>query len=148
VFPTASLAVLAAVGALLATPLAVLSDEFNAPTLTGWNLMRGDDFGDGNDHRVTVEDGALTLVPARSWWVDGHEALYLSKDVTGDFVATMRVQVTGTSTELPQADWTLSGILVRDPASTHERESWLAFRTGEVGGGWVYERKTTRTSRS
>jgi hypothetical protein len=57
-FSTASLPALAAVGALPATPVAVLSDEFNAPTLAGWTLMRGDDLGDGSDRRVTVEDRA------------------------------------------------------------------------------------------
>jgi hypothetical protein len=102
-------------------------------------VLRGDDQGDGVNHVVTVADGALVLEPRVSWWVDGHEALYVWKPVAGDFVATARVHVTGKQTEQPDSDWTLSGILVRDPASTHERESWVSLRTGFVHGDWVYE---------
>jgi hypothetical protein len=128
--------------------LASLSDEFAGPSLTGWQTMRGDDFGDGTAHSISVQDGALTLVPVRSWWVDDKEALYVWKQVTGDFVATMRVRVTGTQTDDPQANWSLSGILVRNPASTHANENWIAFRTGVVNGSRVYERKTTLRSHS
>src|ERR687887_1701867 len=110
--------------------------------------MRGDDFGDGTAHSISVQDGALMLVPVRSWWVDDREALYVWKPVSGDFVATMRVRVTGTQTDDPQANWSLSGILVRNPASTHANENWLAFRTGVVNDSRVYERKTTVRSRS
>jgi hypothetical protein len=137
-----------ALAALGATPLATLSDEFETSPLAGWNVTYGDDFGDGTDHGVAVRDGALTLTPRTSWWVDDREALYVAKPVTGDFVATMRVRVTGTESEEPRSNWTLSGILARDPRSTHARENWVSFRTGWVDGGWVYERKTTQGSRS
>lgn len=125
-----------------------LSDEFNGPALSGWSTTLGDDFGDGNDHAVSVEDGSLTLVPKRSWWVDDKQALYVSKTVAGDFVATMRVHVSGVNAEEPDANWTLSGILVRNPRSTHANENWIAFRTGAVSGSRVYERKTTVRSHS
>jgi hypothetical protein len=128
--------------------LSSLSDEFNGSALTGWQTMQGDDFGDGTAHDVRVADGALALTPVRSWWVDDKEALYVWKQVTGDFVASMRVQVTGTKTAEPQANWSLSGILVRNPASTHANENWIAFRTGVVNDSRVYERKTTVHSRS
>jgi hypothetical protein len=124
------------------------SDEFNSTELTGWNVLRGDDVGDGTEHSIAVQGGALVLQPRVSWWVHGTEALYIWKPVTGDFVATMRVNVTGTQAAKPDSDWTLSGILVRNPASTHENENWVSLRTGVVGGSWVYERKTTARSRS
>ena len=143
------LAALAFVGvAAAAGGLRSLSDEFDGAALSGWSTTLGDDFGDGTDHAVLVQDGSLTLVPKRSWWVDDKEALYVSKTVTGDFVATMRVRVTGVNTEEPDASWTLSGILVRNPSSTHANENWIAFRTGVVSAGRVYERKTTVRSRS
>src|ERR671935_905921 len=126
---SSALAVVAAAAAL-AAGLPALSDEFDGSAVAGWNVLRGDDFGDGTDHAVSVEDGTLRIVPRRSWWVDDHEALYLWKPVTGDFVATMRVRVTGTKTEEPQANWTLSGILLRDPRSMQARENWVSFRTG------------------
>jgi hypothetical protein len=131
-----------------AFPPGSLSDEFDSASPAGWNVTYGDDVGDGINHSVTVEGGSLTLRPRRSWWVDDHEALYVSKAVTGDFVATMRARVTGTETEEPQSNWTLSGFLLRDPRSTHARENWVSFRTGWVDGRWVYERKTTQGSRS
>lgn len=139
-------AVLAAGAAAAGLPS--LSDEFSSPGLAGWSTMRGDDFGDGTNHEIGVEGGTLKIVPMRSWWVDDKEAAYVWKEVTGDFVATMHVQVTGTATDDPEANWSLSGILVRDPRSTHANENWLAFRTGFVNGSRVYERKTTLHSHS
>jgi hypothetical protein len=142
------LAAVARARALGTGGLTSLSDEFDGSSLAGWQTMHGDDFGDGTAHAVSVQDGALTLVPVRSWWVDDKEALYVWKQVTGDFVATMRVRVTGTQTDDPQANWSLSGILVRNPASTHPNENWIAFRTGVVNASRVYERKTTLRSHS
>lgn len=54
-------------------------------------LPASDEFGDGTEHAISVEGGALVLEP--------------------------RVR-------------TLSGILVRNPTSTHERENWISLRTG------------------
>src|SRR5689334_5410891 len=107
-----------AASAAAAGGLGALSDDFGGATPAGWNMMNGDDFGDGTAHDVAVVDGALTVSPTRSWWVDDKEAWYAWKDVTGDFVATMRVRVSGTKTPDPQANWSLSGILVRDGRST------------------------------
>ena len=137
-----------AAAAAAAGGLGALSDDFGGATPAGWNMMNGDDFGDGTAHDVAVVDGALTVSPTRSWWVDDKEAWYAWKDVTGDFVATMRVRVSGTKTPDPQANWSLSGILVRDGRSTHANENWIAFRTGFVNGSRVYERKTTLHSHS
>jgi hypothetical protein len=148
--PLTAVTVLSAFVLAAASPAATMpaSDEFDGATLNGWSVLRGDDQGDGVNHVVTVADGALVLEPRISWWVDAHEALYVWKPVGGDFVVTARVHVTGKQTEQPDSDWTLSGILVRDPASTHERESWVSLRTGFVHGDWVYERKTTVGSHS
>jgi hypothetical protein len=128
--------------------LHALSDEFDGTALTGWQTMLGDDFGSGTAHQVSVADGALTLTPVRSWWVDNHEALFVWKPVRGDFVATIHVRVTGTKTDGPQANWSLSGLLVRDPRSTHANENWVSFRTGVVDNSRVYERKSTLHSHS
>lgn len=144
----ASLALAVAGGVAAAGGLPSLSDEFDAGALNGWNVVQGDDVGDGTNHSIELRGGSLVLTPRVSWWVNGTEALYVWKPVAGDFVVTMRVHVTGAQTEKPDADWTLSGILVRSPASTHASENWVSLRTGVVGGDWVYERKTTMRSRS
>lgn len=146
--PLLAVTVCALTGAAALAGTLPASDEFGGAALSGWNVQRGDDFGDGTDHAVSVEDGALVLAPRVSWWVDDHEALYVWKPATGDFVASMRVDVTGAASTKPDSDWTLSGILVRNPASTHERENWISLRTGVVHGDWVYERKTTAGSHS
>jgi hypothetical protein len=124
------------------------SDEFDGTALDGWALIRGEDQGDGVAHGIEVGGGVLALSPKLSWWVDDTQALYLYKPRTGDFVATMRVKVTGVDGTEPESNWTLSGILLRSPASGHGHENWLAFRTGWVNGVPTYERKTTRSSRS
>jgi len=48
--------------------------------------------------------GELTIVPGRSWWVDGTRAFYLAKPVQGDFVVTARLHVTGRDGPSPTAD--------------------------------------------
>jgi hypothetical protein len=75
--------------------------------------------------------------PARSWWVDGTRAFYLYRAATGDFTATIHVNVTGVATPMPQRDWSLSGLLLRSPASTKTDENRVSLRVGAVGGGWV-----------
>jgi hypothetical protein len=88
------------------------------------------------------------VVPGRSWWVDGTRAFALVKPVQGDFVATVRIRVTGTGGPTPTANWSLSGLLVRRPTADRIDESWLAFRVGRVDGSDVFERKTTRSGHS
>ena len=141
----AVIAAACAVGARAAVPLASLSDEFESEaSLGGWTRFDGD----FPPAQVEVGGGEVRVTPSKSWWVHDDRAFALTKDVTGDFVATMRIDVTGVAAAKPGRDWSLSGFLVRSPASRKGRESWLAFRTGVVGGGWVFERKTTIGSRS
>ena len=140
-----AVALVGAAGA--AAALGGLSDEFDSPALAGWNVMQGD-LQDGVATNYGVAAGELTVVPGRSWWVDDVRAFYLYKDVRRDFKATVRLNVTGKSTPLPTADWSLSGLLVRKPTDDRENENWLSFRTGAVAGGAVLERKTTRRSHS
>ena len=128
-----------------AAPLASLSDEFDDPgSLTRWTVFDGD-FGPS---QVRIADGALDVVPPTSWWVHGDRAFYAHKPVTGDFVVTARVNVTGVEGPTPMRNWSLSGLLVRSPASRPLRESWIALRTGVVDGRWRFERKTTVASQS
>lgn len=134
-----------------ASGLSALSDEFGDPaSLAKWQVFQGD-LQDGVESRYDVgatTPGQLTIVPGRSWWFGDTRAFFLSESVRGDFKATMLVQATGKQTPLPTANWSLSGILVRQPTSDRTRESWVSLRSGVVGGSPVFERKTTRTSRS
>ena len=129
-----------------AAPLPSLSDEFDVPsTAFQWQEMRGD-LADGVVPTWDIAQsapGELTITPGRSWWVDGTRAFYLYKPVTGDFVVTARLHVTGRAGPSPTTDWSLSGLLVRRPTDNRGQESWVSFRTGRRAGKDVFERKTT-----
>jgi hypothetical protein len=133
-----------------ATPVA-LSDEFDdAGTLASWHVIQGD-LQDGVAARYDIASsnpGQLTVVPGRSWWVHSSRAFFVYKLVRGDFKATALVNATGKDALLPTANWSLSGILVRSPASGRGSENWVSFRTGAVQGAPTLERKSTRQSRS
>lgn len=137
---------LASAVAFGAAPLPSLSDTFDDPaTLPAWQVIQGD-YPDGDSTAYDVGKstvGELTVVPGRSWWVDQTRGWYLYKPVTGDFMATLRLRVTGRSGDEPTANWSLSGLLVRRPTADRAQESWLSFRIGRVNNVDVFERKTT-----
>src|SRR5919204_2295266 len=112
-----SLAVLVlAVGARADTPeLTALSDDFDsAATLSNWQAMQGDVI-DGAPTRYSVDSGELVVHTAHSKWFAGERAFYLSKEVKGDFIATVRLRVSGEHGPVPTVDWSLAGLLVRAP---------------------------------
>jgi hypothetical protein len=128
--------------------LPALSDGFADPsTLAGWNVMQGDVQG-GLPARFDIDrstPGQLTIRPAYSWWVKDGRAFFLYRLVSGDFSVTTRLQTTGAHGGIPQASWSLAGLLVRSPAGDADRaaESWVGWTAGAVKGGRVLERKTT-----
>ena len=149
---TAGLAALLLMPASSSSGLSALSDEFGdaSATQASWRLFQGD-VQDGVPPRYDVgltTPGQLTVIPGRSWWFGDTRAFFLYKQVRGDFKATMLVDVTGKQTSLPTANWSLSGILVRQATDDRTRESWISLRSGVVHGNPSFERKTTRSSHS
>ena len=146
--PLLALAALAAcVGtAWAAGPPSSLSDEFDGTALAGWEQMQGD-APEGNA-RVGAAGGLLTIHSAHASWIRDRRAFYIWKDVTGDFVATTRIMVTGENGETPTADWSLAGLLVRRTTDDPTHENWIGWTTGVVSGAPVFERKTTARSAS
>jgi hypothetical protein len=139
---------LAAVGASAnaSSDLAALSDEFDSPSsLANWQLMQGDVI-DGAPARYAIESGNLVVHAAHTKWIDDQHAFYLWKEVKGDFVATVRVEVTGEHTAVPTANWSLAGLLVRSPQTA--KEDWINFTVGQARGKRVFERKSTRSTAS
>jgi hypothetical protein len=128
--------------------LPALSDGFGDPaTLAGWTVMQGDVQG-GPPARYDVDrtaPGQLTIRPAYSWWVKDGRAFFLYRLVSGDFSVTTRLQATGVHGGIPQASWSLAGLLVRSPAGDADRaaERWVGWTAGAVRGARVFERKTT-----
>jgi hypothetical protein len=104
-------------GATLPAP----GDDFDDAALGGWEQMQGDVAGGATS--VSVRDGLLTIRSARASWLRDQRAFYLWKDVTGDFVATTRIRVSGERSEQPTADWSLAGLLVRRATADAARES-------------------------
>src|SRR5690349_17036455 len=133
-----------AAGTAAAAPLPSLNDEFDVPgTAAQWQEIKGD-LADGVVPTWDISQstpGELTITPGRSWWVDGTRAFYLYKPVSGDFVVTARLHVTGRDGPVPTADWSLSGLLVRRPTDDRGKESWVSFRIGRRAGKDVFERK-------
>jgi hypothetical protein len=130
--------------------IARASDEFNDPaTLSDWTVIQGT-LPDGNPGDVDIAQtsaGMLTMVPSRSWWVNGTRGFFVYKQVAGDFVVTARIRASGRSTPVPTVDWSLAGLLLRAPVGPNEGENWIGYTVGFVGAPKV-ERKTTKFNRS
>jgi hypothetical protein len=129
-----------------AEPLPSLSDEFDGTTLAAWQQMQGD--APEGSARVAAAGGVLTIHSAHASWIRDQRAYYVWKDVTGDFLATTRIKVSGEAGEAPTADWSLAGLLVRRATDDPARENWIGWTTGAVSGAPVFERKTTARSAS
>ena len=129
-----------------ASDLPALSDEFDsASSLANWHVMQGEMI-DGAPARYGVDSGELVVHAAHSKWIDDQHAFYLWKEVTGDFVATVRLSVTGEHGAIPTANWSLAGLLVRSPQTSSE--NWINFTVGHARGKNVFERKSTRSTHS
>src|SRR5262245_18784627 len=102
----------AAGAARAAPPVTSLSDDFDGAAPDGWSQTQGD-APESAPARASVSGGVLTIHSAHASWSRGQRAYYLWKDVTGDFLATTRIAVTGEAGGLPTADWSLAGLLVR-----------------------------------
>ncbi|MDC0667366.1 hypothetical protein [Nannocystis radixulma] len=137
--------------------LAALDDEFDDPaSLAGWQTFSR---AEGWPDRVkqidvaTTQPGHLTLVPSTSFWLYDHHAPLLFREVTGDFMVTTRVRVTGAATEVPGRKYSLAGLMARAPHPEGSsgwrpgQEHWIFITTG-TGDGDVPQIETKNTVRS
>lgn len=141
-----------------ATPITMLSDEFDAPESLGRWTSHGAAEGWPEMIRTLGIDGGgvLRLEPTVSGWYADFRGPFLFQEVTGDFVATTRVRARGTNGDLPSATWSLAGLMVREPRTTTAQswepraENWLFATTGIAAqaGQPVIETKTTVNGRS
>jgi hypothetical protein len=101
--------------------------------------------------------GNLRFEPTTSGWYADFHGAFLFKEITGDFLATTRLKVSGKTGEMPTALWSLAGLMVREPRQNANKdnwkpsgENWLFFTTGvaEPAGQTVFETKSTANSRS
>src|SRR5688500_2793776 len=149
-----------------------LSDEFDTPaTLGDWRRIWREEYWDA-DQLEHYDIGAtraswLTMVPYASSWYEDYRGELAFKQVTGDFVASARVQARnrdgtgapGSGAGGPAgSEFSLAGILVRaprediaccDPGNWQPgRERYVFFSTGSADqtGAHQFEAKTTRAA--
>ncbi|WP_400194348.1 hypothetical protein [Hymenobacter sp. B81] len=141
--------------------MATLSEEFSDATgLSRWKQFHE---AEGWPSMVARADigraakGHLYLEPTTSGWYADFHGAFMYKEITGDFLVTSRLKVTGKTTELPATTWSLAGLMVREarptvkPANWQPNgENWLFLTAGiaEPAGQPVFESKTTVNSRS
>jgi hypothetical protein len=135
--------------------LSALDDEFNdASSLRNWSRLSDTEGWPDQIKRLdvnTTTPGSLHLEPYTSFWFGDFHAPYLYKRVTGDFVVTTRVLVTGAHDQVPQQSYSLGGLLVRSPhdegakAWKEKSENWFFITAGSGDGDHVpqYETKNT-----
>jgi hypothetical protein len=131
--------VVAAPAASAAADLAALGDEFDdAGSLASWRRFETVEGWPDHARRVdvnTTSPGHLYLEPATSGWYADWHGPFLFREVAGDFDVTARLRVDGLAGGLPTSDWSLAGLMVREPrpgraAWAPERENWLFATTG------------------
>lgn len=134
-----------------------LSDEFNdTVSLRQWFLFHATEGYPNKIKSLLVNQGRLELQPKASGWYADYQAPFLFKTITGNFDVRAKVKVSGVSNTLPTVDWSLAGLMVRQPKPTNKetwrprQENWLFITTGvaEQTDLPVFEVKSTNNSLS
>lgn len=144
---------------LFTTPLhaeETFRTDFNdARDLTNWNLLQIEGWAQ-KWRDVSIQNGSLRIEPHSSSWYEDHIGGYLYREVEGDFSITTRIHVSGINSPLPQHEYSLAGLLIRNPIDIDPdnwqtgRENWLFLSMGTAtpAGEPHYEVKTTINSHS
>lgn len=134
-----------------------LSDEFNdVATLTQWKKFHEAEGFPDKIKSLSIQNGKLILQPKASGWYADYQAPFIFKTVNGNFDVRAKIKVSGEQGGLPTVDWSLAGLMVRQPKPTDKtswcprQENWLFITTGvaEQTNLPVLEVKTTNNSLS
>lgn len=151
------LLILSATTATAQSGIERLSDEFNdTASLQQWSLFHAAEGYPNKIKSVGVNQGKLELQPKASGWYADYQAPFLFKTITGNFDVRTKVKVSGANSTLPTVDWSLAGLMVRQPKQTNKetwrprQENWLFITTGiaEQTDLPVFEVKSTNNSLS
>ncbi len=136
--------------------LASLSDEFDSPaSFKTWKNLADTERLPNRVEKIdigTTAPGQLTIVPRSGAWWAGYHGIFLFKEVTGDFIVTTRLKVTGKTGGEPSVIWTISGLLLRAPVGLtvpleQRKENWIYLMTGRgPGADRVVDSKSTLAS--
>ena len=138
-------------------PLAALSDDFSSPlTLANWQRVTiveqwPNEPLESHDIGGTRE-GWMTLMPRTSSWYEDYRGALLFKEVTGDFIATTRVESRNRAgTGAPGRLYSLGGLMTRAPreitpatwTAGEERYTFLSIGAANQEGTFQFEVKAT-----
>lgn len=127
-----------------------LSDEFTDPAaLSRWkHVYREEGTGANQLEKLGVRDGHLLMVPHASTWYKDYRGVLLFKPVSGNFVVTTQVQVSGRRGGAPQSPFSLAGLMVRAWRPGGENYVFLSLGAADRPGTFQLEVKTTVNSDS
>lgn len=140
--------------------LSALTDNFDDPkSLKSWKFVHEtEDLGNRPIETFEVKQkGWLTLIPRTSTWYRDYRGALAYKEVTGDFMVTTHLRVSGRSgTGAPKSQFSLAGLMIRTPQGV-DRGTWrpgrenyvfLSVGSADQAGKWQHEVKTTVNSDS
>jgi len=127
--------------------LSALSDEFDDPdALSEWTRLANVEGWTDKLKTLDVDEtaeGALYLEPYPSVWFYDYTAPLLFKTIEGNFMATTRINVSGTASAMPSTTYSLAGLMARRPrpgapftadsAWAKDRENYVFHVTGTTG---------------
>lgn len=136
------------------TPLDSLSDKFsNASSLASWQQWHTTEGQPDKWKSFQIKNDLLELQPHASGWYADYAAPFLYKMIDGNFDVRTKIKVSGAKDALPQTEWSLAGLMVRQPkrpgaAWEPRQENWLFLTMGiaEPKGVPVFEAKSTTNS--
>lgn len=136
------------------TPLDSLNDEFGKGfSIANWQQWHTTEGQPDKWKSIQIKNDVLHLQPLASGWYADFAAPFLYKTVDGNFDVRTKIKVSGEKDALPQTEWSLAGLMVRQPrrpgaAWEPRQENWLFLTTGiaEPKGVPVFEAKTTNNS--
>lgn len=137
--------------------IASLSTTFTGPdALQGWTTLSVPGFADAWKP-TRFENNVLIIEPRSSGWFEDMMGGHLYREVTGNFIVTTRVRVTGTNAPVPQTAFSLAGLFIRAPrpgltATNWQpgKENWMFLSVGSASpaGTSQFEIKSTTNSLS
>jgi regulation of enolase protein 1 (concanavalin A-like superfamily) len=120
------------------TPISGFSDEFtNSGTISNWTSRQVVEGGVNQIATWNINStvpGNMVLIPASNnvAWYNGLVGPFIYKNVTGDFVISLRVNAHSfiNPASAPGQIYNAGGLLVRNPASVSGAQNWIEMAVG------------------
>ncbi|MGJ8641201.1 MAG: Ig-like domain-containing protein [Opitutaceae bacterium] len=138
-------------------PLAVLNDEFDdASSLATWERLHLTEGWNADKLDIwdvdTSESGHMRLTPVSSAWYSNLVGSYAYREVTGDFIATVRMDVSRRAdlAGRPSSNYSYGGLMVRAPrpysnAGLSPGSDWIAGTENRIAINFGTANSLTQT---